>query len=120
MIQQISSPGAVFLFKKAVHQYILLRFNFVYTFARAGYGSESEVDDEAAMVSSAPRLISFLWYSGEGSVVVKKGKETGEEVGQEDEDNADATDESEDEMEVYDFRCIRQCEGYIYEVETGA
>jgi ribosome biogenesis protein SSF1/2 len=29
----------------------LLRFNFVYTFARAGYGSESEVDDEAAMVS---------------------------------------------------------------------
>ena len=113
MIQQISSPGAVFLFKKAVHQYILLKFNFVYTFARAGYGSESEVDDEAAMVSlpsevddeaamvsSAPRLISFLWYSGEGSVVVKKGKETGEEVGQEDEDNADATDESEDEMEV--------------------
>jgi len=51
VIQQISSPGAVFLFKKAVHQYILLKFNFVYTFARAGYGSESEVDDEAAMVS---------------------------------------------------------------------
>lgn len=30
----------------------------------------------------------------------KKGTESEEEVGQEDEDNADATDESEDEMEV--------------------
>ena len=33
-------------------------------------------------------------------MVGKKGTETGEEVGQEDEDDADATDESEDEMEV--------------------
>jgi ribosome biogenesis protein SSF1/2 len=37
----------------------------------------------------------------EKEVVGKKGTETGDEVEeQEDEDNADATDESEDEMEV--------------------
>lgn len=32
--------------------------------------------------------------------VGKKGTETGEEVEQEDDDNAEATDESKDEMEV--------------------
>ncbi|XP_066387963.1 peter Pan-like protein [Miscanthus floridulus] len=103
---------------------------------KAGYGSESEVDDEAAMVSlpsdvdklnrasrkSAVRLqeigprmtmrlvkvetglcsgdVLYPWPV-EKEVVGKKGTETGEEVeGQEDEDNAEATDESEDEMEV--------------------
>ncbi|KAG0551168.1 hypothetical protein BDA96_01G399800 [Sorghum bicolor] len=39
-------------------------------------------------------------WPAEKEVVGKNGTETGEEVGQEDEDNAEATDESEDEMEV--------------------
>jgi hypothetical protein len=38
-----------------IYQYMLFEFNYVFmhsfTFARAGYGSESEVDDEAATVS---------------------------------------------------------------------
>lgn len=102
---------------------------------KAGYGSESEADDEAAMVSlpsdvdklnrasrkSAVRLqeigprmtmrlvkveaglcsgdVLYPWPAEKE--VGKKGTETGEEVeGQEDDDNAEATYESEDEMEV--------------------
>jgi len=98
---------------------------------KAGYGSESEADDEAAMVSlpsdidklnrasrkSAVRLqeigprmtmrlvkveaglcsgdVLYPWPV-EKEVVGKKGTETGEVEGQE--DDSEATDESEDEM----------------------